>query len=489
MQGEPEQRTKALRESEGPVRATMSGNGKAPGPGGAKRARVEQEPQEGNAAAAQTAGVASTKRMGVGEIARQNPNLRFKAVAHLLTVGALAGAFSRLRRDAAVGVDGVTVEQYQEDLGANLEHLHERMKAGRYRHQPIRRVNIPKEGGKTRPIGVSCTEDKVVQQALRLLLEEIYEQDFLPCSYGFRPGVGAHDAMRALNWMVMNGVGNWILEADIRAYFDSIDRKLLMEMVSRRVEDGRILRLVGKCLHVGVLDGEEYTEPEVGTAQGSVISPLLGNIYLHYVLDEWFEQEVRPRLRGRAQLIRYADDFIIGFERQDDAERVMQVLHQRMERYGLRLHPDKTRLIPFQRPAPGAGGGGSSSTFDFLGFTMYWRRTRRGGWGCGMKTRKARLSRAIQAVRDFCRRSRHWPLEEQHSKLRTRIQGHYNYFGVNGNVNSLAKLQCAAERAWFKWLRRRSQRSRLTWERFKDLLKRYALPQPTIRVQIWVPSL
>ncbi len=485
MQGQPKQRTKGGRETEDRGRAMKSEKGKAPRSGGAKAVRVADEPLEGNAPAAQTAGVASTRLLGVAEQAKRNPQQRFYSLAHLITVEALWGAFGRLRRNAAVGVDGVTVAQYEEHLGENLRALHERMKAGTYRHQPIRRVNIPKENGKTRPIGVSCTEDKVVQQAVREVLEAIFEQDFRECSYGFRPRRGAHQAMRAIDRMGMSGGMNWVLEADIRTFFDSLVRKRLMEMVSKRVADGRLLQLVGKCLHVGVLDGEEYTEPEEGTAQGSVISPLLGNIYLHYVLDVWFEQEVLPRLRGRAQLVRYADDFVIGFSGKGDAELVMQMLSQQMEKNGLTLHPDKTRLVEFPRPRSGQRKG-RAGTFDFLGFTVYWRRSLKGYWVLGMKTRRARLKRAVGAVYDFCRRHRHESVEWQHQGLCSRIHGHINYFGVNGNLDSVRRFVNGAARAWFKWLERRSQRSKLGWRRFATgLLKRHPLPRVCIRVSLW----
>jgi RNA-directed DNA polymerase len=488
MQGEPEQRTTGARESEGHIGAMKLEKGKAPRSSGAKVARVADEPREGNAPAPQTAEVASTGLPRVAELAKQNPQLRFRSLAHHITVGALWVAFGKLRKDAAVGEDGVTVAQYEENLGANLQALHERMRAGTYRHRPIRRVYIPKENGQSRPIGVSCVEDKVVQQAVREVLEAIFEQDFLGCSYGFRPRIGAHDAMRTIDAMAMRGEMNWVLEADIRAYFDSIDRTMLLEMVSSRVADGALLRLVGKCLHVGVLDGGEYAVPEVGTAQGSVISPLLGNIYLHFVLDVWFEEVVRPRLRGKACLIRYADDFVIGFESKDDAERVMRVLPQRMAKYGLTLHPDKTRLVPFGRPPKGHTGKARAGTFDFLGFTVYWRRTRTGWWVPGMKTRKARLRRAVQAIYDFCRRQRHQDVEWQHKRLCSRIQGHINYFGVNGNYRALLRVVNNAEWAWFKWLNRRSQRSRLTWARFVSLLGTYPLPTPRVCVKLWVPA-
>jgi RNA-directed DNA polymerase len=343
----------------------------------------------------------SPELLKVAERAKREPEGKFHSLAHLLTEESLERAFHRQRNNAAVGVDGVTKEQYGQGLPANLKGLLARMKAKQYRHQPVRRVHIPKEKGKTRPIGISTVEDKIVQGALREVLEAIYEQDFLSCSHGFRPGRSAHDAIRALDRMAQEGETNWLLEADVTEFFPSIDRAMLMEMLQHRVADGSLLRLIGKCLHVGVLDGEEYTTPEEGTAQGSVISPMLGNIYLHYVLDRWFENEVKPRLRGKATLVRYADDFVIGLENREDAERVMAVLHQRMKKYRLSLHPDKTRLLAFGRPSNGTTGHGGSATFDFLGFTHYWRRTLGGKWAVACKTRRGRLGRAIKAVYDW----------------------------------------------------------------------------------------
>ena len=429
----------------------------------------------------------SPELLKVAERAKQNPEFRFRSLAHLINEAALTRAFRRLRKDAAVGVDGITVEQYGQALEENLRDLHRRMKAMQYRHQPIRRVYIPKENGKTRPIGVSAVEDKVVQGALREVMEVIYEQDFLPCSYGFRRGRSAHDAIRELSLVVNRGEVNWVLEADIMSFFDSVDRDALKEMLQRRICDGSMLRLIGKCLHVGVLDGEEYAEPEIGTAQGSVLSPLLGNIYLHYVLDVWFDSEVKPRLKGRATLIRYADDFVIGFETEEDARRVMAVIGQRMTKYGLTLHPDKTRLLPFGRPSKTQTAGKGPATFDFLGFTQHWRRSRAGRWYMACKTRGARLGRAIRAVYDWCRRHRHEPLNVQHLALSRRIQGHINYFGVSGNTKSLQQLINRTRATWYKWLRRRSQVPRLTWERYREILWRFPLPAPRIRVELWWP--
>ena len=426
----------------------------------------------------------------VAELARKDPRLRFHTLAHLLDEDALERAFRRLENQAAVGVDGITKDRYGQDLGGNLiggnlAALHARMKAGTYRHQPIRRVHIPKAPNKTRPIGISSVEDKIVQGALREVLEAIYEQDFVSGSYGFRPGRSAHDALRELDRAVWAEGAGWILEADIQSFFDSVDRKALMGMLRERIADESFLRLVGKCLHVGVLDGEEFSTPDVGTAQGSILSPMLGNIYLHHVLDRWFEREVRPRLRGAARLIRYADDFVIAFGRRDDAERVMAVLGQRMARFGLTLHPEKTRLVPFRRPDRRREGEPEPETFDFLGFTAYWRRGQKGGWALALKTRTARLRRAIVSVNEFCRSRRHEPVAQQHADLCRRLEGHMNYFGVPGNSSGLAALRHWAERIWRKWLDRRSQRARVNWRRFKQILARFPLPRVHVRVKLW----
>lgn len=433
---------------------------------------------------AQTTRVMSPGLLKVAERAKREPNAQFNSLAHLIDEVALHRSYGRLRKDAAVGVDGVTVEKYGSDLLANIRSLHERLKAGRWRHQPIRRVHIPKEKGKTRPIGISTVEDKIVQGAIREVLEAIYEQDFLSCSYGFRPGRGAHDALRALNGIIDRGEVNWVLETDILSFFDTIDRKKLMEVVRERVVDGALLRLIGKCLSVGILDGEEFSDPGVGTAQGSILSPLLGNIFLHHVLDRWFERDVRSRLKGRASLVRYADDLVIGFERREDAEKVMGVLGKRLGRFRLAPHPEKTRLFEFGKP-PRGGSGGSRGTFDFLGFTAYWAKTRKGRWVPRFRTRGSRLRRSITAVAEWCRRHRHDSVKEQRDALTRRLVGHYAYYGVNGNLASIAVFRHHAERAWFKWLQRRGDRHKLSWDRFHKILETFPLPEPRIRVQLW----
>lgn len=427
----------------------------------------------------------SPQLRAVAERARQEPDGRFHSLAHLIDEMALRRAFGRQRANAAVGVDGIAKDAYGENLRGNLRDLLVRLKAKRYRHQPIRRVHIPKDNGTTRPLGISAFEDKLVQDAVREVMQAVYEQDFLDCSFGFRPKRSAHDAIRALHVSADRGECNWILEADIVSFFDSVDRTALREMLRKRLADGSLLRLVGKCLNAGVLDGAEFTAPDVGTTQGSIPSPLLGNIYLHYALDEWFRRDVLPRLRGRATLIRYADDFVIGFEFREDADRVWEVLPKRMQRYGLTLHPDKTRRLDFRRPPAGQRDGKGPSTFDFLGFTLHWRRTLKGRWRLGCRTRRARLHRAMNAVYEWCRDHRHCSLDVQHGGLRSRLQGHMNYFGVNGNLRSVSRLCAHALRSWVKWLSRRSQRGRLTWERVRLLLQRYPLPPPRIVVAIW----
>jgi len=419
----------------------------------------------------------------VAERAKAYPDVQLLALAHHIDEPALERVYRRLRKDAAVGVDGITVEQYGEQLAANLQALRARMKAGQYRHQPIRRVNIPKASGGTRPIGISTVEDKIVQGALRDVLEAIYEQDFMDCSYGFRPGRNAHDAIRELNRVAELGNANYIVEADIVSFFDSIDRKMLMEMLRGRIADEKLMRLVGKCLHVGVLDGEKYQEPDEGTAQGSSLSPLLGNVYLHHVLDLWYERDVRPMLRGRNALVRYADDFVLCFELEQDARRVWDVLGKRFAKFGLVLHPKKTRCFRFEPPHNGGSKG--SATFNFLGFTSHWKRTRSGSWRVAFRTSGARLRRAILAVSVWCRRHRHDPVKAQHLALTRKLNGHDNYFGINGNYNALKRLRFWVQRAWQKWLNRRSQRARMNWKRFNALLRAHPLPKPQIGVRIW----
>ena len=432
-------------------------------------------------------GAMSPELLKVAERARREPEACFHSLAHLIDEAALRRSFDRLRADSAVGADGISKEMYGRALQANLKGLHGRLRTKRYRHQPIRRVYIPKGDGRMRPLGVSAVEDKVVQGAIREVLEAVYEQDFLDCSYGFRPGRGGHDAIRRLQRLAETGQVRWVVEADIESFFDSMDHHVLMETLRKRVPDGSLMRLVGKCLKAGVLDGEEITSPVEGAPQGSVLSPLLANVYLHHVMDVWFEKEVKPRMRGKAHLIRYADDFVMCFSRRDDAERVLAVLGKRMERFGLRLHPGKTGLVCMERPAPPQQTGKGPGHVDFLGFTMYWRRSGKGGgWRMAFKTSAKRLHRAMDAITDYCRSRRRLSVREQHAGLARRVRGWFNYFGINGNSRSLKMLSEHVRRAWHRWLNRRSQRSRLSWGRFNDLLKSFPLPPVRVYARIWL---
>jgi RNA-directed DNA polymerase len=391
-------------------------------------------------------------------------------------------AWRRTRKDAAAGVDGQTAADYERDLEGNLRSLLDRAKSGTYRAPPVRRVHIPKGGSKTetRPIGIPTLEDKVLQRAVAMLLEPIYEQDFYDCSYGFRPGRGAHQALEALWKQTMDSRGGWIVEVDIRKFFDTLDHRHLREFVGRRVRDGVLLRLIGKWLKAGVMEDGSVSYPDSGSPQGGVISPILSNVFLHYVLDDWFEREVKPRLKGRACLIRYADDFVIGFTDEEDARRVIQVLPKRFGRYGLALHPDKTRLVPFRQPSSRTDGGPTDGpgTFDLLGFTHYWAISRKGTWVVKRQTARSRLSRTMRNIAQWCRANRHRPIGEQQRTLSQKLRGHFAYYGITGNASALSGFRTAVVRCWRKWLSRRNPGApgSMTWDVFNRLLGRYPLP-------------
>jgi len=424
----------------------------------------------------------STRTERIAKLAKKMPGVALKTLAHHIDVAWLRAAYRRTRKDGATGVDGQSAEEYAKDLEANLQDLLERAKSGTYRAPPVRRVHIPKSDGQTRPLGIPTFEDKVLQRAVTMLLEAVYEQDFLECSYGFRPGRNAHQALSKLRDTMMEMGGGWALEVDIRKYFDTIDRGQLRTVLCQRIGDGVVLRLIGKWLNAGVMERGELSYPEAGTPQGGVISPMLANIFLHSVLDTWFESEVKPRMRGCAVLVRFADDFVIAFEQEDDARRVHEVLVKRFEKYGLMLHPEKTRLVPFQRPSlskddDGTTTGSGQGTFSMLGFTHYWARSERGYWVIQMKTAHDRFTRALHKLSDWCRRNRHRPLHEQWQRIRRALTGHFAYFGVIGNAPRLLALRHAAYRIWRSWLNRRSQRARMTWAKMKVLHERYPLPK------------
>ncbi len=425
----------------------------------------------------------STKQQRIATLAKQDPQRAFISLNHYLDLAWVREAFQRTRKDGAPGVDGQTWAGYAENLEANLQVLLTRAKAGTYRAPPVRRVHIPKgPGNETRPIGIPTLEDKVLQRAVVMILEAIYEQDFYHGSYGYRPGRSAHQALDSLWKQTMQTGGGWVGEVDIRTFFDALDHGHLRGFLQQRVRDGVLLRLIGKWLKAGVMEDGCVWYPESGSPQGGVISPMLANVFLHYVLDEWFARDVQPRLRSRAFLIRYADDFVMGFTREDDARRVMQVLPQRLAKYGLTIHPDKTRLVTFRRPPAtmpsGHARGERPGTFDLLGFTHYWARSRKGNWVVKRKTSASRFTRAVRRVAHWCRTHRHDSIDEQHRTLSQKLHGHNAYYGITGNSAALGRFREAVKRVWRKWLMRRRRGHRRSWIWFNRVLERYWLPPP-----------
>jgi group II intron reverse transcriptase/maturase len=424
----------------------------------------------------------STELERISELARQDRTLQFTSLAHLLTVERLGEAYQRLRKDASPGVDGLTAQEYEQDLAGNLQDLHRRLREGRYRAQPVRRVYIEQEG-KRRPLGLPALEDKIVQRAVVSILEAIYEQDFLPCSFGYRPGRGARDALDEVFRAIVVGKVSYVLEVDIKGYFQNIVHEHLMTFLQQRIKDSSLLRLIGKWLHAGVLEDGRLLPVTKGTSQGAVISPILANVYLHHVLDEWMETVVKPRMRGEVSLIRYADDFIIGFQHREDAERVAGVLRKRFAKYGLELHDEKTRLIAFGRFAEErlrGQGQHKPPTFDFLGFTHICARSRNGRFTVHVRTSRKRLRRAMKRMAEWCRDHRHWSIPEQHRALVRALRGHYAYYGRPSNWSSLSRFLAFTTRTWLKWLRRRSQRRHLSWAKFQNLLRWHPLPRPRV---------
>lgn len=419
----------------------------------------------------------STKLQQIAKQAMEYPETVWTTLAHHIDVEFLREAFRLTRKDGATGVDGQTAADYEQNLEANLQDLLNRFKSGSYRAPPVRRVHIPKDDGRTRPIGIPTFEDKILQRAVVMVLGAIYEQDFLNCSYGFRPHRSPHQALHTLREAAMDMGGSWMLEVDIQSFFDSVDHGHLRGFLDLRVRDGVIRRVIDKWLKAGVLEKGAVHIPDEGTPQGGVISPLLANVYLHEALDKWFDREVRPRLRGSATLVRYADDFVIVFEREDDARRVLRVLPLRFGKYGLTLHPTKTQLIDFRRPR---ANGLRPRGFDLLGFTHYWGRSLKGAWVVKKKTAANRFRRALKRVAEWCRANRHRKLRDQHATLSRKLRGHYAYYGVTGNAQSLQLFHHRVRREWQKWLNRRNQRNAMPWDLYEQMLQRY--PLPPIRV-------
>ncbi|HAZ13859.1 MAG TPA: group II intron reverse transcriptase/maturase [Bdellovibrionales bacterium] len=419
----------------------------------------------------------STRLLQIAELSRKRPEIALTTLAHHIDLSFLKEAYNRTRKDGAVGIDQVTAEEYEQKLDANLTSLCDRFKSGTYKAPPVRRVYIPKDGNKTRPIGIPTLEDKVLQRSVAMVMEAIYEQEFKDCSYGFRRGRSAHGALEALWRGLMKEGSCWVLEVDIQSFFDTLEHPHLRSFLDKRIRDGVLRRAIDKWLKAGVMEAGIVTQTTKGTPQGGVISPMLANIYLHEVLDRWFESVVKPRLAKNAVLIRYADDLIIIFASERDARRVQGILPKRFGKYGLTLHPEKTRLVEFK---PGQKGCGRSSVFDFLGFTHFWKLSRGKKWVVTRKTSKGRLKRSLKQVKEWCRKNRHWPVRMQYRVLAKKLQGHYAYYGITGNSRAMSVLREEVIKVWRKWLLRRSQKKRLNWERFHNFLNQYSLPKAKV---------
>ena len=486
-EGRPERRAE-LRPGVGPAHSTVEaseGNEEGEGrgrPGGNLREKANVRTQ--------SRGALPPNLKRVNEAAKRDRKTRFTALLHHVDEAALARAFRRLKRRASPGVDGMTVASYEEDLQANLRELCVRVHTGRYRPLPVRRVYIPKSDGGKRPLGVPALEDKIVQGAVAEMLSAIYEVDFLGFSYGFRPGRNPHQALKAVHTALMTQRVNWVLDADIRGFFDSVDHEWLMRMLAHRIGDRRVLELIRQWLKAGVMESGRWCETVEGTPQGAGISPLLANVFLHYVVDLWVQRKRERTTRGSVVIVRYADDFVMGFQYEQDARRMLADLRERVAHFGLQLHDGKTRMIEFGRlPAleRKRRGARRPDTFAFLGFTHYCGWSRDGRFVVKRKTQGKRLTRKLKSLREEARRRMHDPVADQHRWLCQVLRGHYTYYGLPSNFRSLNAFYQEVRRLWFRALRRRSQR-RMTWLKFGALLQRLPLPTPRITHARPVPT-
>ena len=425
----------------------------------------------------------STKLRSITQRARGDPACKFTSLAHLLTADFLTACFRELKRDKAPGIDGVTVREYEAKLDENIGNLVARLKAKQYRPQPVKRVYIPKPNGERRPLGIPAVEDKIVQMALKKILEAIFEVDFCDVSYGFRPNRSCHDALDRVDTTIMTQPINYVVDMDIAKFFDSVDHNCLMDCLKQRIADPSMLRIIARFLRSGVMEDGTYQETESGTPQGGILSPMLANIYLHYVLDLWFEQEVKKRLDGFAQLVRYADDFVVCFQYSSDAEAFGAALRERLAKFELKISEKKSRIIAFGRSAcqQARKQGKKCATFDFLGFTLYCDKDRNGNFKVGRKTASKKfrqkmkdMNQWLKGIRNRVKLELWWPL------LGRKLVGHYQYYGISGNIEGLQRYYYQAVGLAFKWINRRSQKRSYNWSQFIQFLARNPLPKPRI---------
>ena len=429
-----------------------------------------------------------TKRQRIAKIAKQHIGEPLTLLHHYIDEEWLRSAFYFLRKDSAPGIDQQTWLEYERGLDENVISVLERAKSGRYKAPPVRRAEIPKPGSKEkRKLGIPTIEDKLLQKSVLMVLEPIYELEFLNFSFGFRKGKSQHQALEYLWQGIMGSNIQWIIDLDIRKFFDTVKHEILRQLLRIRVRDGVITRLVGKWLKAGVLEDGSISYSDEGTPQGGIISPLLSNIYLHEALDKWYMNVVRSRIKGRSIMARYADDAILGLEKKEEALKVLEALEKRFAKYGLKLHPQKTRIVYFGKPKDkdnGKGGrnGPHPGSFDFLGFTHFWGKSHRGNWAVRRKTSGKKFREKLKKMNEWCRKHRHHPLRLQYEKIGQKLKGHYAYYGITGNMRGLQKYLNQVRRIWKKWLSRRSWRgNRLNWEKYSTLLKEI-FPLPPAKV-------
>ena len=430
-----------------------------------------------------------TKLDLIAKRAKREPGTRFTTLAHLLDEGYLAACYGELKRKKAPGIDGVSVEDYGKDLEGKLKGLVSRMKEKQYRPQAVRRVNIPKDNGKLRPLGIPAVEDRVVQMGLAHILEAIFEGDFLEVSHGFRPGRGCHDALRAFDKMAQARPVSYVIEVDIKGYYDNIDHEWLMKCLEQRIADPSFLSLIRRTLKAGVMEDGVRRETEEGAPQGGVVSPILSNIYLHYVLDLWFERKLKKGLKGYAELIRYADDFVIGCRYRWEAEKILSELKERLKKFGLEVSEEKTRIVEFGRFARenAAKRGVKAGTVEFLGFTHFSGKSRKGRFVVGRRTSGRRFRAKLVAISRWLRSVRHLPLADWWRMLRWKLVGHYQYYGVTGNWRRISQFYREVVEMAFRWWNHRSQRNSGGWKEFKRRLHWNPLPPPRLAHIFWRP--
>jgi len=429
-----------------------------------------------------------TKLARIAQVARQKPEERFTSLVHLINPETLKRAHEELSGRKVPGVDAVTKQEYGTNLDANVQDLVGRMKRQAYKPQPVKRVYIPKANGGKRPLGIPSYEDKLVQKAMAPILNAIYEADFLGCSFGYRPGRGCHDALKVLGHIIETRRVNYVLEADIRSFFDRVDHGWMMKFLEHRIADRNLLRLIYRFLRAGIMEaGIRYDTPE-GTPQGGVISPILANIYLHYVLDLWFDKVYRKQCKGEAYLVRYADDFVICFQYLEDAKACHRALKERLDKFGLELAPEKTRIITFGRFAREDSrkrGGKKPDTFDFLGFTHYCGLSRNGKFRVKRKTSRLKVKASLRRLRDWLWRNLTTPFKELRTLLQQKLRGYYRYYGITDNSHAISCYGDKVKKLLYKWFNRRSQRNAFNWEKFNLFLVRNPLPRPKVYVSVY----